>query len=200
MAQPQLATAKIVQKYTIAGLTHRAVANVRNLQLVGAAYQINSRTTDANDTLWVDAANGYRECLSYWMPLSTTWSDAELWEKVSGAWVLRATYAPISTDHKAGTAQNGVQTTMVLRDTLFYKLKVVLLNGPQVEPTHYTSAASVAPTAANNFAKQWTSAYTVAMAPYIWQVSDSDHYLNTSPFVGFTIAQNRKLRRRQGLV
>lgn len=199
MAQAQTVTGRIVQKYTISGMVHRSVANVRNLQNVGGNYLINSRTTDSNDLIWYDAATGFLEALSYWMPSAVTYTDAELWEKVSNAWILRATHTLAPTDHKAGTAQNAVQTTLVLRDAQFHQLKVIILEGPQTEHVHYSSLASTAPAALQNFAKQFTSTNTVANAPYLWQVSDSAQYINTSPFVGVTITHNRRVARRRGL-
>lgn len=199
MAQPQLATGRIVQKYTVSGRTHRAVANVRGLTLVGGVYQINSRTLDANDTVWTDAANGWFETVSFLAPLATTWSDTELWEKVGTAWVLRATFTPIATDHKSGDPILAGQHTLTLRDTLFYFLKAVVLDSSAGDiPKKYTTLASL-PTQPNNWAKQFTSSNTIGHAPYTWMVSDSDHYINTAPFVGVVTTFNRQLRRARGL-
>lgn len=199
MAQAQLVTGRIVLKYTVAGHLHRAVANVRNPQLVGSVWQINSRTLDANDMVWSDAANGFYESISYLTPAGTTWSAAEFWQKVANAWVLRSTFTLTSTDHSSGTSYPAGQHTLTLRDVQFHQLKVIVLDSSAGDIPKKYLAISAMPTQVQNFAKQFTSAPTVGGAPYIWQVSDSDQYINTSALVGLVTTYNRKIRRAYGL-
>lgn len=199
MAQPDLATCRIVQKYTIDGLTHKLQVYARNLQLVGGVYKINSRTVDANDTPWVDAANGLFEAISYNLPVAATHSAAELWEKVSNAWILRGTFTTTSIDHKAGGNAPGWQTTAYLRDANFRRLAVVMFEGQMATLAHYTDLSGMPAGAWKNMLLQFTSGYTVAAAPYIWMVSKGNAYINTSGFIGATAGTNRKVRRARGL-
>lgn len=199
MAQPQLATGRIVQKYTINGMTHRLVANVRNPQNVGGTWKINSRTLDENDTAFGDAASGLWESMTYMFPESIAAIDSELWEKVDNAWILRATSTPTGTNHGATTSYAASQVTLVLRDSAYFQLKVLALESPASLMFHYVSLASIGYAFIQNWAKQWTSSKTVTNAPYNWQVSDSNHYINAAGFVGCTSCFNRKLRRSRGL-
>lgn len=199
MAQEQTVTGRIVIKYTVSGLQHRLVANVRNLQSVGATWVINSRTTDSNDMGWTDAANGLFEATSYLIATPATFADAELWRKVGNAWILTATHTGVFTDHQNGTLVTGSQHTMTLRDAQFHFLKVVIMESASDQLPHkYISVASM-PTGVANFAKQWTPSATIAVPPYVWQVSDSQQYINPAGFVSLVKTFNRKLRRTRGL-
>jgi hypothetical protein len=79
------------------------------------------------------------------------------------------------------------------------KLKVVTLEPSQTAPQH-----GVSPTGGDASMDNWISAFlssgTTTNHAYRWVVSHRDLYLNTSPFVGYTVSLNRKIRRRRGLV
>lgn len=199
MSTPLSATGRIVIPYTVSNLLHQAHFYVRNPTLVGSVYQINSRATDANDTLWTDAADGLVESMSYLLPATVTaFSDAVL-QIISGTiWNPVSTFTPTATLHLSGSYHPGEQGTLVLRDVNFKKVKVVMMEGNQTIPWHWVDLASMT-TEAANFAKQFTSSYTVSHAPYLWMVGRGDQYLRTSSLVGFTIALNRKIRRARGI-
>ncbi len=197
MSTPLSALGRIVQPYTIDGLTHLVHAYVRNPQVSAGQWKINTRSTDANDLNWEDAADALAESLSYLMALATTPGTAELQTYASGIWTVRSTHS-VALTHKAGTYIKSSQATMVLRDINFKKVKVVLIEGIPQPPSHFTTAATGF-TDFDNYMKQWLSNFTVTNAPYSWQVGRGNQYLNTSGFVGFTTSLNRKIRRARGL-
>lgn len=198
MAQDLIATGRIVQPYTVDGQPHRFVAYVRNIQFSGGNYFINSRTLDDNDTDWEDAAEGLFQALSYLMSGTlTSNADAGLEEKVDEQWNPLAFYTPV-TSNAAGSYKVATQSTVVLRDTAFKKMKIIQMETTEAAPQHFTQIAG-GDTAYDNYIKQWTSGATVPTPPFSWQVSRGNRYINTAPFVGATVALNRKIRRARGL-
>ena len=197
MSQPLVATGRLKVQITVNSLIHTLHAYVRNIQTAGSSFNINSRATDSNDLDWKDAAEGWFESLTYAAPAGITASDITLEQLVSLVWTPLATFTP-TVSNESGTALPAGQITLVLRDKLFKKVKVLFLEGNQGAPQHWNS-----PTGGNaamqNFTKQWLSTFTVTHAPYNWQVGRSNQFLAASPFVGYTVALNRKLRRRRGL-
>lgn len=197
MAEPLVAEGRIVFAYTVDGLTHEIRAYVRNPQESGGTWFINSRTLDENDLDWEDAADGLFASASYPIGDDVTFPDMELQIRDGVVWNLVATHTGASSN-TSGAHKPGAQCTLVLRDTAFKKVKVVVEEPNTASPYHFLSVAA-ATGILDDFSKQYTPSATVTNAPYHWQVSRGNRYLNTSSFVGLTGSLNRRVRRRRGL-
>lgn len=193
------ATGRITIPITVIGFTHKLRVYCRNPTVAGATFNINSRATDSNDTDWEAAAHDLQQTVSYLYQAGTTYGDAILEHYSGGVWSVLATKTESITDHGSGTNSIGNQITMVLRDLLFHKVKVVILEGFSATLFHYSSYPSIGAGAVQNFVKEFTSNKTLTNAPYNWMVGRGNQYLNTSPFVGLTGTSNRRVRRRRGL-
>jgi hypothetical protein len=199
MTTPLAATGRIYVPYTIDGLAHHLFAYVRNPQLVGGVYQINSRTTDANDTTFAHAADGLIEAMTYLHSTSVAYGDAVLQLLVSGVWNPVASHTFAGTSHLTGTGYiQGLQSTLTLRDVDFNKVRVIVMEA-NFGGASKSVTTSFYGDARDTFIKQWTSVYTLTYAPYLWQVGRGNHYLQTSPLVSYIQAFNRKLRRARGI-
>src|SRR5690242_10601737 len=133
MPAPKSATGRIVVPVSFSGHLSHFHAYVRNIQAGGTDYRINSRATDANDLEWQDAAEGLYESLSYLWASGISAGSMSLEKKVGTMWVPLSFVAP-SADHVSGSGHPASQVTMTLRDKLFYKVKVVVLNTKQIPP------------------------------------------------------------------
>jgi len=178
--------------------THKLRAYVRNPQLVGSTWMINTRTTDSNDLDWAGAANGLMETLTYLMSLASLFGAALLETRSGSVWQPRATAAFSRTHHGSGTLQPASQFTLTLRDTLFRKVKVVVLDGiyPGLAKSTDPNAGIGA---SDSFNAQFQSTYTVGGGPYTWLVGRGNTYLAVNPVVSWVAATNRKIRRARGL-
>ncbi len=198
MSTPLTATWRIVQPYTIQSQTHRSVVYVRNAELSGGVYKIHTRATDALDLDWALADNALVESMSYQTPTGAAFADAVLQQLSGIVWVPIATHTPSFTDHSSGSYTPGSQSTLVLRDTLFRKVRHLVMEGNQAAPWHAVTLASMT-TSEANYCKQFTSSFSLTNAPYNWMVGRGNTYLSTASLVGHTMSLNKKLRRRRGL-
>ena len=193
-----VASGRIVASYAVDGLNHKAHAYVRNAQLVGSSWMINSRATDSNDKLWSNAAQGFMDALSVILKTAnTTWGDASLETYAGGIYTVRATatITPVGANDQLVLAS---QSTLVLRDTSFNKVKVEVMEAGTPTPFHTTSKTGGNATV-DLFVSYFTADHGNTNDPYNWMVGRGNQYLNTSPFVGWTTTYNRKLRRARGL-
>lgn len=197
MATPLSALGRIVFPYTISGLTHVFHAYVRNPQVTGGQWKINTRATDANDLNWEDAADALEATLANNMPTGATAGTAILQTRTGSLW-LPQSFHTVPTWSPGASSKPAVQVTIVLRDINFKKIKVVVLEGIEPAPEHETSPAG-GTTNLQNLVKQFLSTFTVTNAPYNWMVGRGNQYINTAGFVGTTITLNRKVRRARGL-
>lgn len=197
MAYPRVATAKIVMPYTAAGRLHRIHAFVRGLTAVGGTWNINSRTLDANDIAWRDAAQGYWLSVSYMLDDAVAVPTLELWTKTGLLWTLLDTVAATGGNGSGGTTPAS-ELTATYRCSQGEFLQVDILEGnftPPFASRDYTAFGG----AITNGLKQWTAAHTVTTAPHTWQVSQDNHYLTSTPFVKGVASYNRHLRKLAGL-
>lgn len=197
MAYPRIATGKIVLPYTVNGLLHRIHAFVRNPQLVGSTWQINSRATDSNDTDWADAAQGYWLSVSYEIDDAIAAPTAEFWTKVGAIWILQDTVVCTGGNGAGGTIEAG-ELTATFRCVNGKFLQVNVLEGNTVVPQTSRSLAAVGGVLQSGL-KQWTADHTVTDSPYGWAVNQDTSYLATASFVKLTSTYNRHLRKRRGL-
>ncbi len=199
MSTPLSAGGRITLPYTIANLQHKLRVFVRNPTAVGGSFNINSRSVDANDIVWTDALNDLATAVSYLMGTGFSFGDGVLEKQTGGIYTALATATPSYTDHSSGTAYYAWQATFVLRDVLLKKVKIVHLEGDLGAHAHSASRAAIPQAGYISFIKEFMSDHVLTNAPYVWVVGKGNQYLNTSPFVGFTNAGNRRVRRRRGL-
>jgi hypothetical protein len=192
-----VATGRIVLNWSDTGIAHVLHCYVRNPQLVGADWMINSRTTDANDTHWYDAAHSLMVCVSNMLSATASAGTHLLQTRSGGVWTT------VDTTTQAATNQNGTlaiatQLSMTLRDKLFnrFRLQIMEINGN-------APGKIISPTAggANTdaLAIEFTPSFTLSTPPYDWVVSGWNQYLSTAPFVSIVIALNRKMRRARAV-
>lgn len=196
MATALSATARIVIPYTINGKTHKVRLYARGLTLVGGVYQINSRTADANDQVWTDCADAVAALMSNVFTTDASFGTASIQELTAGVWVDRAFHATAN-GGLAGTYYPTTELTVVLRDINLKKVKVVLLETKEISPQH-SEDATAGDANMDLWVKGFLPTHTGAHDPYVWMVGRGNQYLNTTPFVGFTVCQNKKLRRTRG--
>lgn len=199
MATTLSATGRITMNVTVTGFLHKLRVYARNPQAVGGSFNINSRALDNNDIVWTDALNDLCTCTSWILGTGHTMGDGVLEHYSGGVWSVYATATPVYTNHASAVPSLGWQATYVLRDLLFRKVKVELIEGAAGTLTHYASLAAMGASNTANFAKEFTASKTLTNAPYNWMVGRGNQYLNTAPFVGFTFTTNRRVRRRRGL-
>lgn len=199
MSTPLSATGRIILPYTVGTLTHKFRVFVRNPQVSGSTFNINTRATDSNDLDWEDAADALYEVFTNLMASGFNIGDAVLEKFVGGVWIVQAVHAVSGTNNAGGTVGEAWQQTLVLRDLQFHKLKLVVLGGNAITLRHYPSLSAMTTTAAALFTKEFTPTNTLTNAPYNWVVGRGNQYIAPSGVVGMTFAPNRKLRRRLGL-
>jgi hypothetical protein len=197
MATTLVAAARILIPYTITGLSHKIYHYVRNAQVGGSTYKINTRTTDANDLNWEDAADGFAATLTAILISSTTFGAASL-ELRSGSVWNPVSFHTLSAVGGSSFARAAGQLTVTLRDTLFRKVKVVVMESSQL-PVFKTRSPTGGDSELDTFIQQYLSTYTVTNAPYKWMVGRGNTYVNTSPFVSASADYNDKLRRARGV-
>ena len=198
MSQPLLAEGRMILPYTVDGLPHKMFAYLRNPQPVGGTYNVNSRTLDANDQPWKNCAEAWFQSVSYLFSGTLTASgDILLQRFIDNVWQPTETYTPV-TSNAAGSYKPGTQVTVVLRDSAFKQIKIVMLETSEISPQHFIQIAG-GDAAFDNMIKQFTSTATISPAPYIFMVSRGNRYINTTPFIGATVTLNRKVRRARGL-
>lgn len=197
MSQPLLATGRIILPYTHVGFTHHLHAYVRNPQLVGAVWQINSRATDANDTPWTNAATALALSFSYLLQLTDVFGTVLFQTLVSAVWITQAT-TTVANVNGSGTGQAAAEGTLMLRDKLFKKVKVVVMEPNVVPPLKANTYNPAGVDPGNLFIRQWTPDFTIAVAPWNWQVGRGNQFLAQAPFVSEVFTLNRKMRRARG--
>lgn len=193
------ALGRITVPYTTDGLLHKLRVFVRNPQVVGGSYNINSRPLDNNDIVWTDALNDLCTAFSWVLGTTTAFSDGVLELRSGSIWTAVATATPSFTSHKAGTGNPGTQFTVVLRDINLKKVKIVVVEHNDNALQHAVSRSALQQTFQQNFVKEFMSDHALTNAPYVWAVGRGNQFLNTSPLVGVTASSNRRVRRRRGL-
>jgi hypothetical protein len=114
-------------------------------------------------------------------------------------WNLVDAHTPAATN-EAGTFHAAGQVTFVLRDTANYKLKSILVDGNFSGLSHYGSRTGLAG-GFLDWVKAFSHDHVGPDDPYMWLVSLGERYIRDTDanFAGFTVATNRKIRRRRGL-
>jgi hypothetical protein len=196
MSTALVPTWRITVPYTATGRQHKLRMYIPTCTPAGASYTFTDRLAATVD--WGDAVEGLATNLQNVMSTGTTLGDALLEELVAGIWLPRGNHTILAAFAPSAAPVLSSQWTLVLRDTNFKKMKVILLDVRVVPPAHATSVATC--DAQSQFlVKNFTPAATAANPPYNWMIGRSGAFINTAPFVGLTLALNRKIRRARGL-
>lgn len=199
MATTLGAVGRIVIPYTFSGISHALRVYVRNPQVVGGTYNINSRTLDENDEDWTLCADDLATAFSYVAGTDWVFGQARLELRDGLLWSIGALHTLSMTNHAVSSAPYATQFTLVLRDILFRKVKVVALETVPLWLNHDVSWAGMVNANEKAFAREFLSNHVLTHAPYIWMVGRGNQYLNLTGFVGATASVNRRIRRRRGL-
>lgn len=195
MATPLTAQWRVTIPYLVQGRNHKVRFYVNDATVGGTTYQIPDRTAVLMN--WETGVDSFIVSLGNIMSSGDTVGTCLLEQLVSGIWQLRATHTP-GTFTVTGSYVPSSQATLVLRDTNFKKLKVVILD-TGVQPPEHAVTVSGCDSQSQFFVTEFTSAGAGAQPPYKWVVSRSKAYIDPAGFVGYTVALNRKIRRARGL-
>jgi hypothetical protein len=192
------ATARFAVPYTVGSQTHVLHAYARNPQLVGSDWKVNSRSTDSNDLLAADAASGLSETMSILLTGSDTFGSILFQTRSGTIWTTVATYSPTSGHGSSATFYTS-EYTLVLRDTLLHRFKIIMLDTIEAAPQHFTTVSG-GDSPSDSYAKQFTPTHDVTSAPYLWVVSRGNQYISPTGFVAVTVSLNKRVRRARGYV
>jgi hypothetical protein len=198
MTPPLVATARIQIPYIVSGFTHIHHAYVRNAQLVGGNWLINSRALDENDTNWHDAVDSILGSISFWAPNGTTVGAALLQKRSGGIWNNVDLYSPAFNPTGGGGPVAAGQATLTLKDKLLYNFKVQFMELQESYPQLIKN-----PTAGDadmdDFIGRYTQSGGASLYPYDFIVSRLDQFVASSPFVSLSVFLNRKVARARGV-
>lgn len=196
MSQPLIATYRITFSYTVLGLLHKFRAYCKPVAVGVQPWVLRDRNGAATALNWANIAfDAWRDYFANQYPPSVTGAAAVLENFQSPLWVP-LDFTTIAQAGGSGDAINPTQqSTWVIRDTAFKKIRVIWLEttapflghsanglGLYVESTPVTHA--------------YDGTVTVDQAPFQWQVSRGDRYvLAAGSVAGLTYDQNRKLKR-----
>lgn len=198
MAQPFIATFRLRWSYIVAGLTHSAHLFCKGVG--GSAGSHTIRYRDASDHAAQDVVNALAGVWSRLQVTGSTLPDFSLEQHVGHVWQLIDTITPSYTNHASGTGTDAVQATLVLRDTEYFPIKSVFLEGAFTAPLHYVSVSSMPSGAIATFTEAFTHFSSGADEPFKWVVSRAANYIaGSGDFVGWTSTLNRRIRRDRSL-
>lgn len=198
MAQPLIASGKIELTYKGSGITHKIEAYVRGLVFLSGHWYINDRYSDSPTLLWTLAANTLAENVSYLLEAGAALGPALLYQRVGFIFVPVDTFVITSTNHAAGAVYPATQSTMVLRDSALYKVKVIVMDVNAPAPERIITPTG-GPAQYDSFISNYLITAPLSTPPYLWQASRGDRFLAASPFLAVTIDLNDKLRRAYSL-
>lgn len=196
MTEPIAATGRIKLPYSCGTQWHVIHAYVRNPQLVGGTWKINSRALDENDTLWSAAAQSLADAMKGMYPVTSGFGLAELQTRSGGVWTAVDTYTPTGAC-AGGAYQQATQYTITFRDKLLYHFKVQLMESSAVPPNRYTSPTGGGG-AEDAFIANFLSA-SAYPAPFHWICSRHNQFMADSNFVSAKVWLNERLGRMRGL-
>jgi hypothetical protein len=199
MSQPLLATNRITVAYTCSGLQHKQRAYcIRGFDTGGGEPQVTFR--DGSTGLpWDAAAQGIWNATRAMMATSVAAATAIFEELVGLAWVPLAGVTLTGIGLAGGTPQPAQQASLVLRDTAFKFIRVILLETTQFYVGHSPTGLTLGADAAA-WVNDYNGAETLAGEPFQWQVSRGKRYILASGAVaGVTYDLNDKLKRARGL-
>lgn len=197
MATALAATARIVTNYEVSGILHTHHAYIRGLTLVGGVWMHNSRALDNNDQVWTDSAQAIASTIGAVMVSAVVFGTSILQKLISGVWQPEDVSTP-TVSPSGGALAPASQITVTLRDKLFHKVKITVMEANQLPPQHWIDPLGGAANL-DTFIAQFLPTFTVSNAPYGWLVGRGNQYLADNPFVAATLTYNKKMRRRRGL-
>ena len=197
MSGPSTGIGRITQPYTASGLTHVCRMYVDNPTLSGANWVIDANPSVGGTPVWTDAADSFAAALSYVLATGVTPGTAILEEYSATGWLPRDTHTT-TFPNLSGNTNFAAQITLTLRDSLFTRPKIVVMEPNQVAPAKFTSPTGGAG-GLDSFIAEFLSTGALAVRPYHVMCNQHGFFLQTNPFVSVTLTFNRKLRRARGL-
>lgn len=198
MSTPLAAVGRVVFHYTVNSFDHKFQAYVRNPQLVGGAYKINSRTLDENDTAWEVASVGCNLVVDSLIGTTSVAGITELQLLQGVQWVTVATHQSDAFGAPGVAAVPASQVTLTLRTKLNHKVRVTLMEMRET-PAQLIKSTTGGDASMDNLIQHFLATYTQPQDPYVWQVGRDNQFLATNPFVSCSVYLNRKLARRRGI-
>lgn len=195
MSQPLLATNRVSLKYTVAGLQHVWRAYVNAGALIGGFPSFVDRN-GLNTSNWHAAYTAWWAILASMWPASAVPAPQATFEQLSGTlWNPIDVLTLPGGGSGGGVYQPAQESTWVIRDSAFKKLRIIFLEISQPYLGHAaTGYALSVPT--DNVTAGYDGTSTAAAMPFMWQVSRGNRYVLPSGSVaGLTFDQNRKLKR-----
>lgn len=184
--------------YTIVGVLHKLHLHFKDAVSSGGDYLVWTRTTNDNTLNWHDAVDGLVFGWNAIMSSDTSLGTSLLQEFGGDAWNTIADYVKAGTP--TGTAAVGAeQLTLTLRDALFKRTKVVLME--TIEPgLQHVNTPTGGDAAMDTFVSVFTGTHANVKDPYNWVASIRDVPLSTNCFVMVTTTFNRRLRKARGML
>lgn len=196
MAQPLLASWRIVTPYVASTLTHRQVVYCKaDVAHPGPPQQLLYR--DGSSVSWTVAALGLAKALAKF--LASGIGTMQLQHLTGTVWNPIDTFLPGGLTYHGGAPVPCSQGTLFLRDSAFFKAKIVILESV-LAPLYHDPGETTGDTGANAGTTAFADGLASADDPANWIVSRGNRYLHTFAAAGWTVTYNRKLRRRRGFV
>lgn len=196
MSTPLSALGRITWSYSVTGFTHKVRAYCKGIVASGGSFNIDSRTSPGS-IVWSDAAVAFKNAITEMMGTAYAAGQLLLEQRSGSIWTVVAAQG-VTSDTRSRTSLLATELTSVFRDTGFHKVKLVVLEGVEAPPAH-SDDPNAGSAELDLMHKQFLPTYDDPAAPYLWMVGRSNLFLNTSPFVSYTVTLNRKIRRRRGL-
>jgi hypothetical protein len=197
VAQPLIATDRIRMRYIIDGLSHDMRHYVHVQDSAGVDSTLAHRG-GGSGVLWTDDVQFLWDVWRSIFHSGTTSADVLLEHKDGDVWNPIAGYTATGAGSQS-VYNKAQQTTIVLRDQFFNKLRIVGLESNQGYAGHDVDGSGLTTALSNIVLAYTTSTDTNAM--YNWIRSRSDILVaNTGGAVGVTLDSNNKIRRARGLV
>lgn len=197
MPTPLTATHRLHIQYEQRGLQH----SIRQYCATGGSGSDTVTDRSAGTITGPLTAQGFWDAVRAGLSSGANLVEVAMEELFSGAWLPIDFYSPTGAGQAGSGYEPAHELVATLRSTALHFMKFVFIEGnfPDAPLQHTT----ITQPGAHNMlgsATEWTPDHTVTNPPYNWAVSRDGHYVNDSGSVaGFTIAFNRRVRRRRNL-
>lgn len=195
MATPLTATYRITMTYTPSPLTHKWRGYVKPVAAGPQPWSLTTFDGLSVDT-WVASIQAWWNVLRTFMYDTTTPAPDAVLEQHAGLLWVPLDFAALTGAGTLGVGNAAAQqTTIVVRDTAFAKMRIVLLEPNQPYLGHSSTGLGLT-AGATAIANEYNGVANTPADPYNWQVSRGNRYvLRAGAISGLTFDQNRKLKR-----
>lgn len=197
MSEPTIGVGRITIPYIASGISHVCRMYVDSPVAAGATYNLGLNPAIGGVADWADAAQGFASAISYGLATGTTPGTALLEEYSATGWLPRDT-AAVTFPNLAGSVVPAAQVTLTLRALDFTRPKIVLMEGSEAIPFHYTNPTG-GPGGLDNMIDPFLGSSSVSSRPFAFMTTMHGIFLLVDDFVAVTGTLNRKLRRARGL-